>query len=396
MSPRPLNILYVITSLRTGGAERMVAELTKALIREEHRVEIFLFDSTETSLLKELEEAEVRIYKGLPGYYQMYNPLNIFRLRRLIKKNHYHIIHSHNFSAQLFLAIAGKYKDTKLVTTEHNSTNRRRNLSLLRPIDKWIYKKYDAVISVSRQVRENLLSSLRKKEGDIGTDRKFPVIYNGIDFSKFLSSPEKEQARDTDRDKLRIPDESDKNVILMLANFRKQKDHATAIRAMQHFDKNYVLWLAGAGETKKECESLAKNLKVDSKIRFLGEINDVYSLISKSKIVILSTNYEGLPVSAIEAMACGKPFIGSDVDGVREIVEDAGILFHKGNDAELAHKIQTLIDSPEYYKKVEQKCRQRAEKFNLSSAVKEHTKLYARLIYSHDNCCARKKDNYET
>lgn len=367
MSYPNLKILYVITSLRTGGAERVVAEITKALTKEGHEVDILAFDGTETNLMEELINCGVNIYRGKKGFYQMYNPSNIFKIKRLAKQNHYDIIHSHNTSAQFLLAFSGVGRYSKLVTTEHNTTNFRRNWKWLKSIDKLMYRRYDTVISVSDKVKRNLLQHLDIKSENNFMQIKFPIIHNGIDLSKFSDS--------------RIDDKLP-SVILMNAAFRKQKDHATAIRAMLHLPDSYILWLTGEGETKKDCEKLVNNLNLERKINFLGNIKDIPALISQVKIVFLSSNYEGQPLSAIEGMASGKPFIASDVDGLREIVADAGIFFERGNDRDLANKIKYLMDTPSEYKKVAERCRQRAMEFDIKKTVTLHKRIYNEFLLS--------------
>lgn len=380
MSSKILKILYVITSLRTGGAERLVTEISQVLIQEGHFIEVLVFDGISSPLLKELEESGVKIYKGWRGFYQMYNPINILRIKRLAKKNHYDLIHSHNTSAQYFVGISGVAKYSKLVTTEHNTTNRRRKWYIYKFIDRFIYNKYDSIISVSNEVKRNLQEYLSVKIESKTGNAKFQVIYNGIDLSKFQSIGKHQ---------------TDSPIILMISAFRKQKDHATTIRAMLHLPEQYKLWFAGDGKTKKECEKLVRNLNLNGRIKFLGNVNDIPSLISQAKIVILSTNFEGMPFSAIEAMASGKPFIGSDVVGMREIAADAAILFQKGNEIDLANKIENLINSPEEYEMVAKNCRKRALNFDLSHTVNQHLRLYNQLISCDIKDIFWTSDNYE-
>lgn len=366
MSSKKFKILYVITSLRTGGAEKMITEISRFLIKEGHLVEVLIFDGIRSPLLNELEDHGVKVYRGGAGYFQMYNPFHILRIKRLAKKNNYDFIHSHNSSAQYFVAFSGAGKYSKLITTEHNTSNRRRKKNIYKFIDRYIYHKYDSVISVSNKVKRNLLDYLNKKDGSRTNHEKFPVIYNGIDLSKFLT---------IDKDPVDSPP-----IILMISAFRKQKDHDTAIRAMLYLPEQYKLWLAGEGKTKIGCEKLVRSLNLSGRIKFLGNVNDVPTLISQSKIVILSTKFEGMPLVAIEAMASGKPFIASDVDGVKEVTSDAGILFQKGNYIELAHKIENLINSPKEFEIVAKKCRKRALTFDLSHTLSQHLELYKRIL----------------
>lgn len=373
-------ILYVITSLRTGGAERLVTDLSKKFTVQGHNVEILVFDGTPTPLMKEVEDIGIKIHKGPEGLIHIYNPINILKIKKLTVSNKYDIIHSHNSTAQLFTSLAGINGISKLVTTEHNTTNRRRNWPFIKSFEKLIYKNYNAVVSVSNQVKTSLFNHLDISEKSVISDNEYPVIYNGVDLSKFGKFQDKSNKLEAKKSLQSPKHEIGRNVILMVAAFRKQKDHATAIKAMRYLDHTYVLWLAGDGKTKKDCEILARNLKINDKIRFLGEIKDVSSLISQAKIVILSTHYEGMPLAAIEAMASGKPFIGSNVDGIKEIVGEEGILFQKGNESDLARKIKNLIDLPEAYNYAARNCVRRAMKFDINDTARQYMELYSRLL----------------
>ena len=102
-----------------------------------------------------------------------------------------------------------------------------------------------------------------------------------------------------------------------------------------------------------------------------------------------------MPLAAIEAMASGKPFIGSDVEGIREIAADAAILFQKGNEIDLAHKIENLINYPQEYEMVAKNCKKRALNFHLSYTVDRHLQLYKRILFYGDKVAYPKTDNYE-
>ena len=130
-----MRILQVITSMRIGGAEKLVADLIPRIAHKGHCADLLLFDGIETSLKKELEKEGVNII-CLNIKKWIYNPIYIFQLIPHIKK--YDIIHTHNTACQLYVAIASlfvtKNKRAKLVTTEHSTTNKRRNIKIFKYI----------------------------------------------------------------------------------------------------------------------------------------------------------------------------------------------------------------------------------------------------------------------
>ena len=109
-----MKILQVITSLRTGGAEKLIVDMVPLYQERGHQVDVLLFDGTETPFKKQLRDNGVTIYQLGEGG-SVYNPLYIFRLIPLLRK--YDILHTHNTACQLFTAIAGLFSSTILITT---------------------------------------------------------------------------------------------------------------------------------------------------------------------------------------------------------------------------------------------------------------------------------------
>lgn len=352
-----MRILHVITSLRTGGAEKLLVEMLPRLKKIGHEVELLLFDGTVTPFYNELKDKEIDItYLSISG--NVYNPINIFKLRKNLQG--YDIIHTHNTACQYYVAIALGFKhNCKLITTEHNTHNRRRNLFGFKFIDKWIYRHYDHIIAISKKAEENLRLH-------IGNSFPICTINNGIDISKYSSE-------------ILLPDNKKDIIITMVAGFRPQKDHETLIKAITHLPPNYKLWLVGDGERRKAIEQTIVELDLGNRVTLWGNRNDVPELLSKSHIVVLSSHWEGLSLASIEAMASGRPFIGSDVDGLHDVIAEAGILFPLGNAEILADEIKGLIENPEKYNMIAKKCMVRAQEYSIKKTAEKYNKLYTEI-----------------
>ena len=358
-----MRILHIITSLRSGGAERLVTEIIPRLKSMGHESEIYVFDATPTPFYKQLEEKDIKIRGGWKGAWQMWNPFHFFKIRKLLGKESFDIVHTHNTSAQLLTAFAKGKSVVKAVTTEHNITNRRRKWNWFRKIDRSMYGRYDHIVCVSEMTKKNLLENI-----GISFESMISVIANGVDLRLFAG-------------KLReLGKKGNRCVVLMVGAFRKQKDQATLIKAMKHLDNNYVLWLAGGWNGREECMRLAEELKVGHKVEFLGEKGDIPKLLAKADIVVLSSHYEGHPLSAIEAMASGCPLIASDVPGLKEVVEEAGLLFREGDDRQLADLIQRVQADDELRAEVSDRCRERSKQYDINNTVERYANLYLTLL----------------
>lgn len=355
-----MKILQIITSLRIGGAEKLITDMVPLFIKKGHTVDVLLFDGIETSFKQQLLNQNIKII-SLGVNIFVYNPLLICKLIPIIKQ--YDIVHTHNTACQYFVAIASKFlnhKKIKLITTEHNTTNRRRNIHWLKPIEKWMYKQYNSIICISDKAKENL-------QEYIGSNHPIKTIYNGIDIQKFM------HATSLNRDSLGLKDNF---IICMVAGFRPQKDQDTLIQAMKRLPNNFHLWLIGDGERHKELEILTQKEQLTNRVKFWGIRSDIPQLLKTADIIVMSSHWEGLSLSSLEGMSSGKPFIASDVDGLHEIVNGYGMLFPEGNDKALSEIILKLMTDKTLYTNIAQKCQKRAEEFDIQKTTSSYLAIY--------------------
>jgi len=356
-----MKILHVITSLYTGGAERLMVDLLPTLRNDEDfQVDLLLINGVETPFKKALKQAGIKVC-ALSMTNDVYNLRNIFRFRRFLAHNDYDIIHTHNTACQLFVPIAKSLtrNKAKLVTTEHNTTNHRRTKWWLKPLDKWMYRKYAAIVCISDLTRHNL-------EQYLGTDWPMHTIYNGVDTKRF-ARPVKDISGQQDF------------VVTMVAAFRPQKDQDTLIRAFTHLEPNFRLQLVGGGQRGEELKALCSELGLKDRVQFLGVRMDVPDIMEQSDVIVLSSHWEGFGLAAVEGMASGRPMVATDGDGLRDIVGGAGVLFQPGDDQELASAIKRLCETPDYYRQVALACQERAQHYDISVMADGYSNLYRSL-----------------
>ena len=365
------NILYVITSLEVGGAETLVVNLIPKLQELGHTVDLCVFDGAETPLMQRLENesAQTKIYKLGTG---VYNPFYIFNLMKIMKK--YDIVHTHNSSPQLFVAIASLFSCTKLVSTEHNTSNRKRNWKWYRPIESWMYGRYNHVICISKIAEEKLREYMG---GDwlVKSSNRYKAITtinNGIDVNAISKAVPYQELLDL---------KESRKAILMVAGFRKQKDQDTVVKALSFWDKDkFEVWFAGIGERMEEVRQLSESLGVDDRVRFLGLRTDIPNVLKAADIIVMSSHWEGLSLSNVEGMSAHKPFIASDVNGLREVTKGYGILFPHEDAKALADEINQLAESKEYYDEVANRCYNRALEFDINKMVNGYNQVYQKVV----------------
>lgn len=361
-----MKILQVITSLQTGGAEKLIVDIVPRLWQKGLEVDVCLFNGNDTPFKQQLHSCGCKTY-DLSYDEQYYNPIKIFKLWRIMQ--HYDIVHTHNTSPQLFAAIANLICKKKLVTTEHSTNSRRRNYPILRFFDKWMYGRYDFVICIS-EIAEKVLKEYLKIKPN--TPCNICTINNGIDVARFY------HAQPLDRKS--VGSDEKHFVIVMIAGFREAKDQETVIRAIAKLqDSRYELWLVGDGEKRKAIEKCIRDQHVDDQVKLLGIRMDVPSILKTADVVVMSSHWEGLSLSNIEGMAVGKPFIASDVNGLREVTDGYGILFPHGDDKALADEIKHLADDHSYYNMIATRCYERAQQFDIEIMADAYAKVYNRL-----------------
>lgn len=351
-----MRILHIITSLQTGGAETLVVNLMPRFRDLGHEVGLVVFNNEKTKLMERLKHEcpECKIYELGTS---CYNPLYIIKLIGIMKK--YDIVHTHNSSPQLFAAITNLFTRKKLITTEHNTSNRRRYWKWYANIDRWMYNRYNCIICISNQAEENLRNYLKRDKLPIVT------IFNGVDIASFHNAKPIEELK------------TDKFVAIMVAGFRKQKDQDTLVKAIAKLPKEkFELWLVGTGERLNDVKNLAKNLNIEDNVKFLGLRTDVARLLHTADVVVMSSHYEGLSLSNIEGMSVDKPFIASDVDGLHEITEGYGILFPHEDSDSLAKIIERLSTDQDYYNQVASSCYARAQQFDITKMVEGYEGVY--------------------
>lgn len=357
-----MKVLHIISSLETGGAQKLLSDLIPYQIKAGVETEVLVYREISSKYENELQSKGIKIH-----YLNIDNlkSINVIKgIRRYIKN--YDIIHSHLFPTLYQVALANIGIGKRLVYTEHSTYNRRRDKSYLRRLEQFIYRRYTRIIAISNETKDALVRWL----GD-SFERRISVIPNGISLDVYLSS---------ERDDKRIITPKS---VLMVSRFTEAKDQATVVKAIKYInDLNLKFYFAGSGQTLKTVKQLTDSLNVTDRCQFLGDRNDVPQLINESYIGIQSSNWEGFGLTAVEFMAAGKPIVASDVDGLRQVVENAGITFVRGNEKDLALKINQLMENPVYYNEVSERCRTKAIKYDIKNTANLYNLLYTDILSS--------------
>jgi glycosyltransferase involved in cell wall biosynthesis len=174
----------------------------------------------------------------------------------------------------------------------------------------------------------------------------------------------------------------------MASRFAKQKDQLTLIQAMRILKEKQIqtrLSFAGLGKDRllRHSKKISAQWGLTSQIDFLGHVSNMPALLGQHQIFVLSTHYEGMPLALIEAMASGCACIGTDVVGVREVIEPGvtGLLVPENNAPALADAIALLLKEPEKAARLGRAARATVkEHFTLQEMNENYTRLLLQLF----------------
>lgn len=356
-------ILHIINSLEIGGAQKILYELATRQQDTGHKVWVLVYRLHKTDIETNLVKKGIKVIS--------LEAKNIYSLSNLTKIRYYlhvpDIVHVHLFPSLYHVALASFGIKTPIIYTEHSTYNRRRSKKLLAPIERFIYKRYTRIISISNATHNALIKWLGIKD-----DNRFTIIHNGIDIAKFATTIDNNQEKIFGRTG---------KPILMVSRFVPSKDQETLIKSLKFIDDNSVfLVFAGEGETMEQCKELASVLNLTERCLFLGNRNDIPILINSCCIGVQSSNWEGFGLTAIEFMTNKKPIIASNIPGLSEIVSGAGLLFPKGDAKELGTLINKLISDQDYYHQITQSCYERSLNFDISETNIDYLNIYKKVI----------------
>jgi glycosyltransferase involved in cell wall biosynthesis len=358
-----MKVLQVINNLQVGGAEVLLASLIP-ILRKDFEVTLYMLQSTGTSIECELELSGLDIY--CVDNLSVYSPAQVLRLVQHLRNNHYDLIHVHLFPSQLWVALAAFVAGTRiaLVTTEHSTNNRRRK-PWFHLLDRWMYSQYASIACISEATGDELARWLPELKS------KIEIIPNGIQVERFAQAPA------FNRDRLGISDGLP--VILFVGRFKKEKDHATLLRALAKVP-NAQLVLVGDGPCLVDMEALAKILGVADRVHFLGSRQDVHELLKMADIYVHSSLWEGFGIAALEAMASGLPVVASRVPGLTNVIGEAGLFFEPGNDEQLATHLNTLLQCPQLRSELIEKGVARASEFKIEYTAERYASFYYKVM----------------
>lgn len=367
---KSMRILFVINGLAGGGAEKLMNDMLPLINGDTYTCDLLILTDKGQKYLDSLRSNGIKVTVVPDKYHSHIRRIGF--IKRFIKQGNYDIVHANLFPVTYYCSIIKKFNRRhfpNLVMTEHSTDNRRRHHAVLRIIERFIYSSYDCVISISDQVQEQLVHWLKKPCGKTN----FTVIYNGIDLERF------EKAKAYKRTDL-VPQLTEKNILLcVVGSFAPHKNQKIMLEAMAQLPEKYKLLLIGEGPLQSGLEQQAKDMNLLHRVFFLGFRRDVAEIMKTSDIIAVPSSHEGFGLVAVEAMACGKPVVVSDVPGLREVAGEAGIKCDPNDHRSFADAIVRL-ETQDVYEEYCLKSLALAHKFDIKNTANEYCNIFGKCV----------------
>ena len=343
-------------NLALGGAQRLAIDLHKGVLAAGFSSKLFGLSKDPSY---SIEGARSLQYKS---------PYNIFIVVKLwiyfkkeVKTGD--VVHIHLFPAIFLvslLRVLNLIPKCKLILTEHNTTNNRRNKLWGKWVDYLTYKSYDKIIAISKGTAGAFINWKPH------LNRRVHIIQNGahLKYKKPIIRNKKKSSI----------------IILSVGRLHKQKNYSTALNSISKIKNlDFEYWIAGVGELETELKEQVNELGLSKKVKLLGYISDIPTLLKNADIFLIPSQWEGFGLAAVEAMNASLPCVVSNVAGLGDLIKKDGedaFLVAPTNEKIIAQRLAQLIENKELRHEMGKKAFAQSLNFGVDTMIKDYIKLY--------------------
>ncbi|WDW10073.1 glycosyltransferase [Priestia aryabhattai] len=303
---RKIGIL--VPSLSDGGAEKVAANLSILFKNLGYDTYLIVYENRVTYQYEgEILDLDIISKEGI--FNKIFKDIKIyFKLKKLKKAYNFDMVISHLPKCDLMNTLTKR--EEKIITTIHNNIEVDYPF-YMKLLLKFIVKKSDLVVSVSKVAEDLLKNRFDRYKGKIKT------IYNFHEIDKIIEKGRKDL---TDSEKVLFREKA----IINVGRLDYQKGHWHLIKAFAHLlskEQEVNLFILGRGKLEEDLKSLTRNLGIEAHVHFLGFKENPYKYLANADLYVSTSLHEGLPMTLIEAMSLGLPIVSTDcVSGPREII----------------------------------------------------------------------------
>lgn len=349
-------VAIILSSFGFGGAERMVSRLVSHLNLEEVQAEVICVygEPKHNQMEQVILDHGVHICyirKGLG-----FSVKALWRVYKELQRFSPDVIHTH-LSGAIYSSPWIMLHSVNMLHTVHNMPAREFGKSK-RMVMRLLYRTGKAIpVAISDEIRR-LMGETYKKTPPV------ELVYNPVDVERYSSVVKKPH---------------DGFTVINVGRLEPQKNHKMLVDAFEIAIQKLPfsnLLIVGDGPLRDVVQNYIISKGLKERITLVGRVENVEDYLAGADVFVLSSDYEGLPLSILEAMAAGLPIVSTDVGGVKDIVTNNGILTKKGDAAELAQAIVHLGLSKELKEQLGTNSAENVKRFDSDAIASEYITLY--------------------
>lgn len=352
-----MKITFLLASLGAGGAERVVSLLANKMVGCGYQVEIICLKFND---IYYQTDSRVKVTLAMQQTKNRFTEL--FWLRKHIKKQKPDVVIPFTEGVYCFTILSLLGTGIPVIASERldpaaMSPTRKLLKRLLLPYADWL-------VVQTQSIKGYFSKSIQKKTS---------IIYNPVNDSVFNLPSLQERAGERF------------NRIISVGRLYPQKNQEMMIRAFAMIADEFPDWqlvIYGEGPLRESLELIVDSLEMQGRVLLPGRTEHVIEELRKSKIFCMSSDYEGMSNSMIEAICVGLPIVTTDVSGVKELVEDGvnGYVIPCGDDNKLSTAFEKLMNNKQLIKKFSKHCYAKKELFRIDSIVEQWEKLIQQVV----------------
>ena len=378
LKPTRYRILHVIDHLGSGGAQEAVCQLVKYGQTERFQSEVVALHGF-GHYWEVLRSWGVPVHTLVPqGFARAAIPFIFLRLFLLLARNRYDVVHTHLIGANVLAApLAALYRVPVRFTHDQTHDDVRDYSFLHRWLDTLANRLNHHVIAVSSSIR----AFLRRQEGIPA--EKISVIYNSVDLQRFSPNIDPSGSRAA-RHQWDLP--TDALIVGGVGRLHYQKNFPLFLEVAAEVCTRIpqaLFVIAGEGPERANLEEMSQRLGIASRVRFLGFVRNMPELYQSLDLLVLTSHFEGTPLTVLEAMAMGVPVVASQVDGVAEVLEDGrdGILVPPGSRDLFVKGICLVLQDQPLWQQLPRAGQEKArQRYSAKAMVRQVERLYLQYL----------------
>lgn len=319
-------LCFVISSMRRGGAERVMSLLLNSAIDKGNEVHLILLSDSRIDYDLNSQINVIRLADDLHGVRYIKNIKRFSILKKKLVGINPDLVVSFLTICNIFVAMALKNTKIPFIVSERNDPIKDCPSAVKRLLRNHYYRYADGVIFQTKDAKEYFSEKIQKKSSVIPNPVKSNLPFAEIG--------------------------SEKKKIVAAARLMSQKNYPMMLKAFKIFledHEDYTLHIFGDGNLKNELISLTNELDISQNVCFEGNVNDLHDRIKDARMFVLSSDYEGISNSLLEALAMGLPCISTDCPcgGSKMLIENgvSGILTPVGDETAFADAMKKIADS---------------------------------------------------